>query len=292
LSRLPVWIPQLSVLNSPATLPEGSPPPLPPVETLTQLLLRRGTVAPGEPLLAAVDGTEWSAELLLQATRATAQRLADLGLHPTDRVALETGAGPAAAAGVLALGATSASLLVNPQLTEANLVPLLDQATPRAVVVWPQRDSPLRRLATARSIPVLEWCFPDNRVPGMQSLVDGPSVGPPRPVTPPGPDDIAFLIATSGSTARPKLVSLTHRNVHAVSFWLSRALQLTATDRCLNVMPLFHTHGVVTGLCCPLISGGSTCCAPAWTPPRSARAAAVAPPPVDHGCSHGASVAG
>jgi len=267
LSRLPVWIPQLSVLNSPATLPEGSPPPLPPVETLTQLLLRRGTVAPEEPLLAAVDGTEWSAELLLQATRATAQRLADLGLHPTDRVALETGAGPAAAAGVLVLGATSASLLVNPQLTEANLVPLLDQATPRAVVVWPQRDSPLRRLATARSIPVLEWCFPDNRGPGMQSLVDGPSVGPPRPATPPGPDDIAFLIATSGSTARPKLVSLTHRNVHAVSFWLSRALQLTATDRCLNVMPLFHTHGVVTGLCCPLISGGSTCCAPAWTPP-------------------------
>ena len=243
-----------------------SPPPLPPVETLLEIVTRRAAAAPDQPYLAAVDGTAWSASEVERVVRETARRLAELGLQPTDRVAIETAAGPHAAAGLLALGASCGTLLIGPNLAEAGLLPLLEQGQPQAVIVWPHRESALRVVAKQRKIPVLDWRFPVSGELGTESLVDGPAIGPAVPLASPGADEIAFFIATSGSTARPKLVTLTHRNLHAVAYWLSHALQLTPSDRCLNVMPLFHTHGVVTGLCCPLISGGSTCCAPAWTP--------------------------
>jgi acyl-CoA synthetase (AMP-forming)/AMP-acid ligase II len=45
---------------------------------------------------------------------------------------------------------------------------------------------------------------------------------------------------------------------------VARGLGLSLEDRCLNVMPLFHIHGLVAGLLAPLVSGGSVVCAPGY----------------------------
>src|SRR5262249_2840286 len=65
---------------------------------------------------------------------------------------------------------------------------------------------------------------------------------------------------TSGRTSRPKAVPLSHANVCLSALNISRTLMLRESDRCLNVMPLFHIHGLMVMLS-SLVAGGSVVCA-------------------------------
>ncbi|MGW1067477.1 non-ribosomal peptide synthetase [Streptomyces aureus] len=73
----------------------------------------------------------------------------------------------------------------------------------------------------------------------------------------PEPDDVCLLLATSGTTSKPKIVPLTQRNLITSARNISRTLLLSPADRGLLVMPLFHIHGLVAGLLAPLYSAGS-----------------------------------
>ncbi|KAK8139779.1 hypothetical protein PG984_000902 [Apiospora sp. TS-2023a] len=70
-------------------------------------------------------------------------------------------------------------------------------------------------------------------------------------------DDIALVLHTSGTTGRPKAVPLTHRNLTQTMENIRGTYQLTAEDRTMLVMPLFHVHGLLCGLLAPLHTGGS-----------------------------------
>ncbi|TPX06907.1 uncharacterized protein E0L32_002403 [Thyridium curvatum] len=80
---------------------------------------------------------------------------------------------------------------------------------------------------------------------------------PAQPVAQPQPDDIALVLHTSGTTSRPKVVPLTHRNLTRTMKNIQQTYQLTAKDRTMLVMPLFHVHGLLCALLAPLYSGGS-----------------------------------
>ncbi|CAI6097623.1 unnamed protein product [Clonostachys chloroleuca] len=71
------------------------------------------------------------------------------------------------------------------------------------------------------------------------------------------PDDVALILHTSGTTSRPKVVPLTHRNLTRTMRNIQNTYQLTPQDRTMLVMPLFHVHGLVCGLLAPFLSGGS-----------------------------------
>ena len=77
-------------------------------------------------------------------------------------------------------------------------------------------------------------------------------------------EDDALVLHTSGTTARPKIVPLTHGRLTTSAATIATTLQLQEHDRCLNVMPLFHIHGLVAGLMAPLLAGGSVICPPAF----------------------------
>jgi len=77
-------------------------------------------------------------------------------------------------------------------------------------------------------------------------------------------DDVALILHTSGSTARPKLVPLTQRNVAASAGNVCEALRFTTGDRGLNIMPLFHIHGLIAGLLAPLSAGSYVYCPPGF----------------------------
>jgi acyl-CoA synthetase (AMP-forming)/AMP-acid ligase II len=70
-------------------------------------------------------------------------------------------------------------------------------------------------------------------------------------------DDEALLIYTSGTTGRPKGVVLTHRSVVAGGKNTAVAHNLTADDRALCVLQLYHINGEMVTLMGPLVSGGS-----------------------------------
>jgi acyl-CoA synthetase (AMP-forming)/AMP-acid ligase II len=78
----------------------------------------------------------------------------------------------------------------------------------------------------------------------------------------PEPDQVALILSTSGTSGRPKLVPLTHDNVAAAAGATCVAYRLTALDRRLNVMPLFHVQGIVGSIVPSLLAGGSVVCAP------------------------------
>ena len=76
--------------------------------------------------------------------------------------------------------------------------------------------------------------------------------------------DVALLLHTSGTTSRPKLVPLTQRNVVASAQSIRATLGLVAEDRGLNIMPLFHIHGLMAGLLAPLAAGSQVFCTPGF----------------------------
>ncbi len=75
---------------------------------------------------------------------------------------------------------------------------------------------------------------------------------------------MALVLHTSGTTSRPKIVPLTHGNLCASAGNVRRSLALGPADRCLNVMPLFHIHGLVAAVLSSLGAGGSVVCTPGF----------------------------
>ena len=80
---------------------------------------------------------------------------------------------------------------------------------------------------------------------------------PKQPLLKPDPEDTALVLHTSGTTSRPKVVPLSHRNLTRTMRNIQQTYQLTPADRTMLVMPLFHVHGLLCGLLAPLLSGGS-----------------------------------
>ena len=91
--------------------------------------------------------------------------------------------------------------------------------------------------------------------------------GGPR-TAPPLQGDTALILHTSGTTSKPKLVPLLHRNLIASALNIASRLQLQPADRCLNVMPLFHIHGLVGVLLASLAGGSSVVCTPGFSEAR------------------------
>src|SRR5207249_10120957 len=59
-------------------------------------------------------------------------------------------------------------------------------------------------------------------------------------------------------------VPLTHANICTSAYAHGAALALRETDRCLNVLPLFHGHGLVATVTASLAAGASVVCTPGF----------------------------
>ncbi len=184
------------------------------------------------------------------------------GFGGGSRVALLVGNGPEAACAFLALTQAAAVAPLNPAYRAQELAFYLEDIRADAVVVDARLDTPAREVARELGIGVLELTA-DPSAPAGVFGIDGvfPSV---RVDDRPDPDAVALLLHTSGTTARPKLVPLTHRQLAASATNVALTLGLTPSDRCLNVMPLFHIHGLVAALLASLRAGASVACAPGF----------------------------
>jgi len=78
------------------------------------------------------------------------------------------------------------------------------------------------------------------------------------------PGDVSMVLHTSGTTSRPKIVPLSQSNLVASATNIRNSLQFTAEDCGLNVMPLFHIHGLIAGVLAPLAAGSQVFCTPGF----------------------------
>jgi acyl-CoA synthetase (AMP-forming)/AMP-acid ligase II len=72
------------------------------------------------------------------------------------------------------------------------------------------------------------------------------------------------VLHTSGTTSRPKIVPLRQVNITASAYHIAESLALTEADVCLNIMPLFHIHGLIAATLASLAAGGEVVCTPGF----------------------------
>ncbi len=77
-------------------------------------------------------------------------------------------------------------------------------------------------------------------------------------------EDEALVLHTSGTTSRPKIVPLSQENVTASAANIAASLSLTPADTCMNIMPLFHIHGLIAAVLSSLHAGASIYCTPGF----------------------------
>ena len=195
------------------------------------------------------------------------EALARAGVGPGYRVALVCSNGPAAATSFLGIASYTACAPLNPAYRANEFEFYLEDLQPRALAIEAGLDSPVRNAAVSRAIPLLEIVTRPSMLAGDIDLISEPRECT-TALPAPGPDDVALLLHTSGTTSRPKLVPLTQANLAASARHIAASLQLTGRDRCMNVMPLFHIHGLEAALLASLAAGGSVVCCPGFVAPR------------------------
>ena len=196
-----------------------------------------------------------------------AQHLNSLGIGRHDRVALVMPNGPEMAVAFLTTTACCVLAPLNPAYRAEEFEFYLSDLKVQAVIVPARSHSPVRTVAERLSILVLELS-PDLNAEAGLFTVSGSSRGLPRLNGFASPADTALLLHTSGTTSRPKLVPLTHTNICLSAGNVARALQLSAGDRCLNIMPLFHIHGLIGAVLSSMVSGASVVCSPGFVAPQ------------------------
>ncbi len=180
------------------------------------------------------------------------------GIGAKDRVAivLPNGAAMASAFITIAQAATTAPL--NPNYREDEFAFYLEDLTAKAIVLEAGYSGAAEAAARRQGLAILRL-QQDSTVAGKFSLT-GEGAGDEGDDNVPDQDDIALILHTSGTTSRPKIVPLLQSNVTASARNIAVSLNLTSSDRCLNVMPLFHIHGLIAAVASSLSVGASICC--------------------------------
>ncbi len=202
--------------------------------TLTDLVTRRAAAEPAGVYLT-LFGATLTAERLRDTSLRDAGALAARGLGPGDAVAIVL---PTchefffAFFGVLAMGAVPVPLY--PTLDSALKGRIFRNSEARAVITidWFRADI---EAARAGAPGVRHYLTPDVLEAGT----------PPARLPRVREDEVCFLQYTSGSTAAPRGVVLSHRNVMATVRMMVEAVGVTADDTIVSWLPLYHDMGLI-----------------------------------------------
>jgi len=199
----------------------------------------------------------------------TLATLNGLGIGRNDRVAIVLNNGPEMAACFVACACGVTSAPLNPAYRADEFEFYLTDLRAKALIVEQASASPAIAVAQKLGIPVIDLIVAPGAPAGRFTLAarDARAAASVRAAANSGfaqADDLSMVLHTSGTTSRPKIVPLSQRNLCASAAHIARTLQFVPGDRGLNIMPLFHIHGLIAGVLAPLSAGSLVFCTPGF----------------------------
>jgi oxalate---CoA ligase len=212
--------------------------------------------APGRPGLSYAD--------LRALVERTLSALNALGIGRNDRLAIVLANGPEMATCFISAACGVATAPLNPSYRADEFEFYLSDLHAKALVV--EHDSQSPAIAVAQKLGVRILDLHAGAAAGDFTLRPRDSDASVAASSPglAQPDDVSMVLHTSGTTSRPKIVPLSQRNLCASATHIARTLQFEPTDCGLNIMPLFHIHGLIAGVLAPLAAGSQVFCTPGF----------------------------
>ncbi|HTN49151.1 MAG TPA: acyl--CoA ligase [Burkholderiaceae bacterium] len=232
------------------------------ISTLTELIAHGDDAATA---ISAPGGLPLTYRALRSQVTRTIETLNRLGIGRGDRVAIVLPSGPEMAVAFVAIASGSASCPLNPAYRADEFEFYLSDLSAKALVVERGSGSPALEVAERLGVRILEL-VPGEEGSGSFTLeaADASAGAPAANGGVAQSGDIALILHTSGTTSRPKIVPLTQANICVSAGNVVATLRLSASDRALNIMPLFHIHGLIAGTLAPLAAGGAIYCTPGF----------------------------
>jgi oxalate---CoA ligase len=228
-------------------------------------LLARG--ADAAPALSAPGRSALSFGQLRALIDQTVAALNAVGIGRNDRVAIVLPNGPEMAACFIACASGVASAPLNPAYRADEFEFYLQDLHAKALVVEAGSTSPAVDVARKLGVAVIELLPQLDRGAGAFVLNTSALAASGKAAEHGGyalPADVSMVLHTSGTTSRPKIVPLSQGNLAASAQNIRNTLRFEATDCGLNIMPLFHIHGLIAGVMAPLAAGSQVFCTPGF----------------------------
>ena len=229
-------------------------------KTVTELLARGDGSAVA---IAAPDRAALTYEGLRALADETIATLNAAGIGRNDRVGIVLPNGPEMATAFVAVASGATAAPLNPAYRADEFEFYLSDLGAKALIVQAGDDTPAVGVAEKLGIPVIPLMPLADEAAGRFRL-DAAAGTPAANGGPATEEEIALVLHTSGTTSRPKIVPLSQRNVSASARNISGWLSLAPEDRCLNIMPLFHIHGLIAAVLSSLYAGASISCTPGF----------------------------
>ena len=200
------------------------------------------------------DDSEVSGEQLFALSGQIANVLLDAGVEPGHRVAMQCEKSIEALALYLAcLRVGSLFLPLNTAYMPAEMDYFVGDAEPTIVVSSIQAADQLAPICANHNATL--FTLGEN---SDGTLMDAARVaGTDCVIAERGPDDLAVILYTSGTTGRSKGAMLSHKNLLSNAESLSEAWRFTSEDRLLHALPIFHAHGLFVAINVSLNVGAS-----------------------------------
>ena len=231
--------------------------------TLTDLLAMG---ADGAPAISAPSRSALSFGELRTLIAHTLARLNGLGIGRNDRVAIVLANGPEMATCFMACASGVASAPLNPAYRADEFEFYLTDLNAKALIVEQGSNSPAIAVAVKLGVRLIDLVVAEGAPAGLFTLQprDASSAALALNGGYAQGDDVSMVLHTSGTTSRPKIVPLSQRNLAASASNIRQTLKFAATDCGLNIMPLFHIHGLIAGVLAPLAAGSQVFCTPGF----------------------------
>ena len=237
--------------------------PAGPASTIIDLL----AIGAGEaPALMAPRRPSLSYAALRKQVSTTVDTLNASGIGRDSAVAIVLPNGPEMASAFVCIAAGATTAPLNPSYRQEEFEFYLDDLQADLLVVQRDTETPALAAAEKLGIPSAMLDFDPADPAGTFTLTSN-TQRQPVPTERGGyasADDIALVLHTSGTTSRPKIVPLSQSNICASAENIADSIALTDADNCLNVMPLFHIHGLIAAVLASLRAGATITCTPGF----------------------------